>query len=197
MRRFVVITLVGLLAACGSSSGSSGGGSDSDAYVDAAMKSYDDASDSVKATFDRSEAECLVRGIVDAVGVDKLEDAGVEPKDLESGDSPFKSLSNDLTQSEAEDVAAVITDGECFDFTDVVVAQMSEGADNPFGKLDKTQVRCFFDAILKEKVVKQALAQSILGQGDSSAALQDAFSNQSKLFSILGDCDIRPSELTG
>ena len=195
MRRFMVIAIVGLLAACGSSS-SSGGGSGSDAYVEAAMKGYNDASSSVKDTFSRSEAECLVRGIVDAVGVEKLQSAGIEPKDLESGTSPFKSLSNDLTQSEAEDVASVITDGKCFDFTDIVIKQVSKGS-NPFGKLNKTQVRCFFRQILKEAAVKKALTASILGQDSSSSALQDAFSNQSKLFSILGDCNIRPSQLSG
>ena len=198
MRRFLVLAIVGLLAACGSSSSSgSGGGGGSDAYVDAAMKSYDDAGSAAKETFSRSQAECLVRGIVDAVGVDKLKSNGVEPKDLEKGDSPLKSLSDDLSQSEAEEVAAVITDDQCFNFADVVIKQMSAGPSNPFGKLTKTQARCFFNQLLKEKAVKKALAASILGQDTSSSALQHAFSNQSKLFSILGDCNIRPSQLTG
>src|SRR6478735_5908214 len=104
MRRFLVVAIVGLLAACGSSSGSSSGGSGggTDAYVNAAMKSYDDASSSVKATFSRGQAECLIRGIVDAVGVDKLKSNGIQPGDLQKGNSPFTSLSNDLSQSEAE-----------------------------------------------------------------------------------------------
>jgi hypothetical protein len=201
MRRFLVVAMVGLLAACGSSGGSSSGGSsggsDTDAYVDAAMKSYDDASSSVKDTFNRTQAECLVRGIVDAVGVDKLKSNGIEPGDLQKGDSPFKSLSDDLSQSEAEEVAAVITDGECFDFADIVIKQLDSGTSNPFGKLTRTQLRCFFGELLKEKAVKKALAASILGQDSSNSALQSTFSNQSKLFSILGDCNIRPSQLNG
>jgi hypothetical protein len=199
MRRFLVVAIVGLLAACGSSSssGSGSGGSDADAYVNAAMKSYDDAGSSAKETFSRSQAECLVRGIIGAVGVDKLKNNGVEPSDLGKGDSPLKSLSNDLSQSEAEEVAAVITDNKCFNFADVVIKQMSAGASNPFGKLTKTQARCFFNELLKEDAVKKALAASILGQDTSNDALQKAFSNQSKLFSILGDCDIRPSQISG
>jgi hypothetical protein len=196
MRRFLVLAVVGLLAACGSSSGSSSGGG-TDAYVDAAMKSYDDSSASVKDTFSRSQAECLIRGIVDAVGVDKLKSNGIEPGDLQKGNSPFKSLSNDLSQSEAEDVAAVITDGKCFNFSDIIIKQMSGTGSNPFGKLTKTQARCFFDQLLKENAVKKALAASILGQDSSNTALQGAFANQSKLFSILGDCNIRPSQLNG
>jgi hypothetical protein len=194
MRRFLVLAMVGLLAACGSSSNSSSG---SDAYVDAAMKSYDDASSSVKDTFSRSQAECLIRGIIDAVGVDKLKSNGIQPGDLQKGNSPFKSLSDDLSQSEAEDVASVITDGKCFNFADIVIKQMSTSGSSPFGKLTKTQVRCFFGQLLKEAAVKKALAASILGQDSSSSALQGAFSNQSKLFSILGDCNIRPSQLNG
>lgn len=201
MRRFLVLAMVGLLAACGSSGSSSSGGSSSgsgsDAYVDAAMKSYDDASSSVKDTFSRSQAECLIRGIVDSVGVDKLKSNGIEPGDLQKGNSPFESLSDDLSQSEAEEVASVITDGECFNFADIVIKQMESSGTNPFGKLTKTQVRCFFDELLKEPAVKKALAASILGQDSSNSALQGAFSNQSKLFSILGDCNIRPSQLNG
>jgi hypothetical protein len=194
MRRFMVIAIVGLLAACGSSGSSSSGSS---AYVDAAMKSYDDASASVKNTFSRSQAECLIRGIVDAVGVDTLESHDIQPSDLQKDNSPFESLSKDLTQSQAEDVAAVITDGRCFNFADIVIKQMASSRENPFGQLTKTQIRCFFNQLLKEDAVKQALAESILGRESSSSALQSAFGNESKLFSILGDCNIRPNQISG
>jgi hypothetical protein len=195
MRRFWVLATVGLLAACGSSGSSSGASTDE--YVHAAMKSYDRSASSVKATFSRGQAECLIGGIVDAVGVDKLRSHGIEPSDLQDGNSPFKPLGNDLSQSEAEDVAAVVTDGKCFNFSDIIIKQMSGTDTNPFGKLSKTQARCFFDHLLKENAVKKALAASILGQDSSSAALQSAFAKQSKLFTILGDCDIRPSQLNG
>ena len=194
MRRFLVIAVVGVLAACGSSGSSSSG---SGAYVDAAMKSYDDASSSVKDTFTRSQARCLIQGIVDAVGVDNLKSHGVQPGDLQKQTSPFKSISKDLTQAQAEEVAAVITDGKCFNFADIVVKQVSRSGSNPFGQLTKTQIRCFFNELLKEDAVKKALASSILGQESSNSALQNAFGNQSKLFTIFGDCKIRPNQITG
>lgn len=195
MRRVMVIVFVGLLAACGSSSSS--GSSGSGPYVDAAMKSYDDASGTVKDTFTRTQAKCLITGIVDGIGVDKLKSNGIEPGDLSKGTSPFKSLSNDLSKADAVRVASVITDGKCFDFADIVIKEMSSSGTNPFGQLSKTQVRCFFNQLLKESAVKKALAASILGQDTSSTALQGAFANQSKLFSILGDCNIKPSQLSG
>jgi hypothetical protein len=199
MRRLVLIAIVGALAACGSSgSGSSGGGSSSEknAYVDAAMEGYAKAPASVKSTMSESQARCLVSGMVDIVGVDRLSEANIKPGDLKSGDSPFATIGKDITPAQATAVAALITKGKCFNFTDVVIAQM-KGTSNPFGNLSETQVRCFFDAILKDKAVRQALADSILGKDSSSSALSSAFSNQSKLFSILGDCKISPSQLTG
>ena len=74
---------------------------------------------------------------------------------------------------------------------------MSSSGSNPFGKLTKTQVRCFFNELLQESAVKDALTASILGEESSNSALQNAFGNQSKLFSILGDCNIRPNQLQG
>lgn len=193
MRRFLMVAVVGVLAACGSSSGSSSSGGS--AYVDAAMKSYDSAPASTKAFMNKSEARCLVSGMIDIIGVDSLEKANVKPEDLsKSSDSPFKALGKDMTPAKATAVAGLITDGKCFDFTDAVIKQSG----NTFGKLSKEKVRCFFEAILKESAVKTALADSILGKGgDTSAAISSAFSNQSKLFSLLGDCKISPSELSG
>ena len=50
---------------------------------------------------------------------------------------------------------------------------------------------------MKEASVKKALASSILGEESSSAAFQNALGNQSRLFSIFGDCKIRPNQITG
>lgn len=194
MRRLLVVAIVGVFAACGSSGGSS---NEKSAYVDAAMEGYKSAPASVKDVMSESQARCLVSGMVDIIGVDALKKADVTPADLKKSDnSPFEKMGKDLTAAQATAVAALITDGKCFDFTDVVLAQM-KGTSNPFGKLTNAQVRCFFDALLKDPAVKQALADSILGKDTSNDALTKAFSNQSKLFSILGDCDISPSQLTG
>ena len=142
MRRFVLVALVGVLAACGSSSGSSGSGSGSgsgsNAYVDAAMKSYDSAPASTKAFMNKSQARCLISGMVDIIGVDTLEKNGVKPNDLStSGDSPFKAVGKDMTPAQAKDVAGLITDGECFDFTDIVVKQVEEQLEQPVRQADQ------------------------------------------------------------
>ena len=191
MRRFLVVALIGTLAACGSGSGSSSGkGGD---YVDAMMKSYDDSNSGVKTVLDRSQAKCVAEGTIDAVGVDTLDSAGVSPSDLSKGDA-FTTIGKKLTRSQAESLVGVFTDGKCFDFADLVVKEASSGS-STFGKLSKTKVHCLFQKLLDDKAFKDAMVNSMLGRSSSSSAFSKAFGNQSKLFTILGDCKIQPSEL--
>jgi hypothetical protein len=195
VRRFLVVAVVGVLAACG---GGGGGGGGSAAYVDAAMRSYDDADADVKEAISRDEAECLVQNMVDIIGVDNLEDAGIEPGDLDDADaSPFEALGDDMTEEQSAEIVDVIVDGECFDMVDVVLAQI-EGTENPFGNLSEEKVRCVFDGIFQDPAVKEAMAGSLLGDEDAdSSALSDAVGDESNLFKILGDCDVSPSQLAG
>ncbi len=192
MRRFLVVAVVGMLAACGSNSGSSSGkGAD---YVDAMMKSYDGSQSGVKDVLDRSQAKCIAEGTVDAVGVDTLDSAGVTPKDLSSGDA-FSTIGKKLSVSQAKDLVEVFTNGKCFNFSDLVIKEAAAGSNNAFGKLSEAKVRCLFDKLLSEQAFKDAMVNSMLGRANSSDAFTKAFGNQSKLFGILSDCKIQPSEL--
>ena len=102
MRRVISIAIVGVLAACGSS-----GGSEKASYVDAAMKGYKDAPASTKDVMSESEARCLVEGMVDIIGVDNLKKNGIKPDDLNSNDSPFTKLGNDVSKEQATEVASL------------------------------------------------------------------------------------------
>lgn len=199
MRRFLGLSLVAVfvLAACGSSGGGGGGASSSDKgqeYVDAIMENYDKSdADNV---FSRSQAECIAEGMVDAVGVDKLESIG-SPDEVANGDNPFQQLGKEMTQAQADEVVAVLTDGRCFDFKALVVKQAKADDSGSFDELNDTQVECFFGKLLDNKAFKQAMADSILGRDSSSDAFSKAFSDQSEVFAILSDCDIKPSQLGG
>jgi hypothetical protein len=198
MRRFIgmAVAAVVVLAACGSSGGSDGASSSTKgaAYVAAIMKNYDKSS--AQDVFTRAQAECIAKGMVDAVGVDKLESVGT-PAQLSGTDNPFQSLGKQMTPAEAQEVVNVITDGRCFDFTKLVIKSATQGGDSPFGKLSKEQINCFFDKLLAKRAFKQAMADSILGRDSSSDAFTKAFSNQSEVFKLLGDCKIKPSQLNG
>ena len=192
MRRFVLVALVGMLAACGSGSSSSSGSGGK--YVDAMMKSYDTSNSGVKDVLSRTQAQCIAEGTVDAVGADTLDSAGLSPSDLSKGDA-FTTIGKKLTVSQAKDLVDVFTDGKCFSFSDLVIKEASAGSNNAFGKLSKTKVRCLFDKLLAEQAFKDAMVNSMLGRASSSDAFSKAFGNQSKLFTIFSDCKIQPSEL--
>lgn len=196
MRRFIGLGMaaVVVLAACGSSGGAASSTDKGQAYVAAIMKNYDKSS--AQDVFTRAQAECIAKGMVDAVGVDKLESVGT-PAQLSGSDNPFQQLGKQMTAAEAKEVVNVLTDGRCFDFTKLVIKSATRGANSPFGKLTEAQIDCFFGKVLAKPAFKQAMADSILGRASSSDAFTKAFSNQSEVFKILGDCKIKPSQLNG
>jgi hypothetical protein len=195
MRRFLVVAVVGLLAACGSSGG--GGGSSSgegQQYVDAIASKYQTSS----SPFTKAQARCVAGQMVDAIGVDTLKNAGITPSDIENdkSGSSFNEVGKKLTEKQATELAGAITGGKCFNFTDLVVKSLSKN-DATFRKLGTTKAKCMFDELLNDGSFKQAMVNSILGRSSENDAFSKAFSNQSKIFKILGDCNIKPSELNG
>ena len=191
LRRSVVIGLVGLLAACGSSGSSASAGQP---YVDAAMKSYDNGSSKTKDGFNRTQAKCAITAMVDAVGPDTLKAKGITPQDFAAKDGPFKAAGAKLSPVQAEKVAGVITNGKCFNFVDLVMKQA--GSSSAFGKMPKAKVRCFFEKVLSKTEVKKAIAGSLIGTGsDTSNAVSKALGSSSETFKIFSDCGISPSAL--
>ncbi len=196
MRRFIAVMAISIIAtACGSSGGSSSS-SDGKTYVDAMMKSYD--ADGAKSGFTRSQAQCVAEGVVNSVGADKFKSSGVTPAELakSGGDSPFSTIGKHLTQKEAEELVAVLTDGKCFNFTDLVVKQASKDSSGTFAKVAPAKVRCLFDELLANKAFKSAMVDSMLGRKSSSDAFKNAFGNQSEIFNIMGKCKLAPNELS-
>ncbi|MBM3674477.1 MAG: hypothetical protein FJW88_05895 [Actinobacteria bacterium] len=112
MRSLVSSLIVGLflLAACSSSDGSD---AETQKYVDAMMVSVDTSD----FPFTRTEARCLAEQMVDTVGVDTLEEAGITPEDIENDDSELSDL--DLSRDEAAELADVIFDGDCINPSDL------------------------------------------------------------------------------
>ena len=156
-----------------------------------------DSSKTASQMFTKAQAECVAKGVVDEVGVDTLKAAGVTPADFAESGGPFKAAGNKLSRKQAEGVVSVITDGKCFDFTDLVTKAASSGS-AAFGKLAKDKVRCLFDNLLKGKAFKQAMVDSILGRSSgSSDAFAKAFSGDAGTFAVFSKCNIKPSELRG
>ena len=192
MRRVLALGVVAvLLAACSSS-----GGGGTQPYVDAAMKSYDKNSGGIKDTFSRSEAECVVKGMVDAIGADTLKQIGVTPGNFAASSGPFKAVGKKLNAEQANKVVDVLIGGSCFNFTDLAIKQAGSGSAALAG-IPKPKLHCLFDAVLAGAGVKKALADSILGKPGADAAASRVFSNQSKILAIMSKCKINPSALSG
>jgi hypothetical protein len=139
----------------------------------------------------------MAEGVVDAVGADEMKQAGVTPSDLGRSDGPFDALGTDLTDQQADDLVEVITGGTCFDMTDLVVRQAKSGGGNPFGGLSEKKTRCLLDQLLDNAAFKDAMAESMLGKASSGDAFSNAFKKRSVVLKMLGNCDIRPSEVSG
>lgn len=181
-RSLAIITLTGLLAACGG-----GGDSNKDAYVEAIAASVqqDDA------PFTEEQATCIASGMVDAIGVDTIEEAGVTPDDIanDDDDSQFEKVTKDISEEQASDIVDVIFGGECFSFGEVLVSQM--GDDGP--DLSDDQIECIGDQFAQNEAFKQAFVDSLITGEDNpdvDAALGD-------IFSIFGECDIDLGDLGG
>lgn len=192
MRRAVaLLMLIGLLAACGS------GGSDTSnaeqGYIDAMMKSYD--ASTATSSLSREEAQCLSKRFVATVGVEQIKAAGVSPADVAKNENAFAAIGQKLTRAQAEDVADVFTDGECLNFTDVALEQVSAGS-NPFKDVPRDNLRCLFDRLLAKPAFKDAMVEGILGSSGSDAAFTKAFGDEATLVRVMIKCEINPATLS-
>lgn len=106
--------------------------------------------------FDESEAECIATVMVTTIGVERFEEAGVEPADLED---PSFDLSSDAglepTDEDAEALGSGLTD--CIDVVDLFIEGMSQEADIP-----EDLKECVRDNIDEEEL-SNALAETISG----------------------------------
>ena len=196
MRRVMVVAIVGMLAACGSSGGgsSSGAGKEFSDAIAAKMRSGSSGE-----VFTKAQADCLAKGMVEVIGVDRLQSAGLTPSKITSSSDSFKAVGEKLSESEANDLVDVIAGGKCFSFVDLVIKSAAKSSSgNPFAKLGETKTRCLFDKLLSGPAFRKAMVDSILGRDTSgSNAFSKAFGNQSSTFKIFSDCNIKPSQLNG
>jgi hypothetical protein len=98
------------VAGCGDDGG--GAGADAQPYVDALVDEMRDDD----APFEDDVAECIAAAMVDAVGVDQLEEAGVEPADLARADD-FDEVDIDLDDRSTDQLAGALEEcraGEAF-----------------------------------------------------------------------------------
>ena len=113
------------------------------------------------------QAGCMADGLVDGVGVEKLQEYKLVDADLQwtAGDGP----ATDLAAGDADAVAGVVTD--CIDFQEVFEEQINSESET---QLTQEQADCLGDA-LTDDVVRDALSAQLQGQsGDPTEELTGA-----------------------
>ena len=138
--------------------------------------------------FDTEQATCLAEGMVDAIGVDTIQAAGVTPEDIAApdSDSQFDTVAEDLTEEQATAVVDVIFGGECFSFGELLASQMGE--DGP--EIDEEQASCIGDAFGENEAFKQAFVDALL-TGEDNPEVAAAFGD---ILSIFAECEV---DMTG
>lgn len=189
VRALGAVAVAGLVfgvAACGSdSNGGSGGGdvsADEQPYVDAIVQSI--KADET-APFSDEQATCLAAGMVNIIGVEEFEKAGITPDSIGASSDPVLS---DLSASKADELVTLVFDGDCFDFGDLMAAQLTQDTSLP---LDQDKAACLGDAMAKSEGFRKAFVAAITGD-DST----DPFS-EIDIFKMFSDCGVSLGDVTG
>lgn len=187
VRTIVASVLLGAVAvtACGSSSGSAS----AKPYVDAMMQSKN-SNDLVK-NLGEKDARCLATNMIDAIGVDTLEKAGVTPAQLADGKLD-NVLKGKITQEKAEKVVDAMFNGKCVDIGKVMANQIGKSS---LGGLDSKQANCIFEKMLELPGFKKAIATGLRTGEDPD--MDKVLGGSSEVFSLFGKCGISPSDLAG
>jgi hypothetical protein len=189
-RSLLVLSVVVLLVACGSETAPSST-ADGKKYVAAIMTSY--RSSNARNAFTPTEARCITEAAVDAVGIDALKAAKVQPSDLESG-SAFQTLGRKLSKSSVDKVSAAIVDAHCID-VGTVLLRSGAGDGAAFSQIGKAKVRCVFRRLGVPVAAQRAFADSLLGLPRSDAEFTASFRKEAVLLHALTKCKVDPSQI--
>jgi hypothetical protein len=174
-----------VLVACGSSGGNGASSAQGKQYVDALVK--DKSSNGLTKDLTTSQAHCYAAKIVDAVGVDTLQKAGITPQSVSSAKG-LDALSGKVTKDQANKIVDALLSNTCFDFGAVIQKQTPTLA-----KLSVPKVDCLFKNLFDLPAARSELADSLITGKDPD--FDKAFGGSSELFTILGKCKISEQEL--
>lgn len=119
------------------------------AYVDAMVDGT-----SADSGFSADEARCMATAVVDQVGVDALQAAGITPESVRAaGDIDVTGL---LTEAEASTLAAQVA--PCIDWATMVAGEL-DGDD----VITADQARCIGDKIGESDLIREVFAQGFMG----------------------------------
>jgi hypothetical protein len=161
-----------LLSACG---GGDGGGADlnenEQAQADAIAEAMTSGAGS-DAVFDAEDAACYGASVVDAIGVDRLEELGLGVAELEAGATPDQA---DLSDDDIEAMTRAMID--CIDFRAMLVDEFVAGG------MTQEAAGCIADGLDDELLV--SIAKTQIAEG-STAGIDDEVT--ASMFGIMAEC---------
>lgn len=162
-----------LAAACGDDDSGSGPelNDREAAYADAIAQTYQESSEAPAEVSDE-QASCIASSIVSVVGVERFEDADVEPEDI-SADIDLDETFGGLGEEEATDIGGAI--GDCIDLQQLVIDGI--GTDLP-----DEAVECLREN-LDEEVIQEFVVASLVAGGDEVSS-----DVQTRMLSVLQEC---------
>jgi hypothetical protein len=160
----------------GPQSGGTAGGADAQAYVDAMIESFDN-SDPDELQIDREQAQCLAPRWVEAIGADRLAEAGVEPRDFaEEGNVDLATVG--LTDNDGN--AMYDAFGECdIDIKTLFVESFS--ADRNVSEEDQD---CLADA-MSDDLLRRIMVTTFI-EGEEALNQNEELSGE--LFAVFSEC---------
>ncbi len=178
-----LLVLAGALALVAAACG--GGGSDSassegQAYADAVASNFTEPRGGEESPISDDEANCAGTRIVEALGVERLSDAGATPESIRESDS-VDDVVPDLTSEEADEIATAIYD--CVDVSALFVQGFAASAAEDGVTISDDKLECLANNFESSEQLRDAFTQSIITGEDP-----DFQTDTGLLLEILGDC---------
>jgi len=171
-----------LAAGCGDDDDDAGGGDgevseEAQPYVDAMVEGMVSADEDEDLQLDQEQAECLAPRWVDTIGVDRLEEAGLEPEDFATdGDPDLSSLG--LSEDEGGELYDAF--GACdIDLKAEFIRSLTADQD-----LSDEDADCLSDAF-SDDFLRRIMVTSLVAGDD---ALDDNEELTSELLSVFSEC---------
>ena len=172
--RNLVLAIVVVVAA-----GCVGGSADGEALIDAIADQVEAGLEPGDPPFSRADAECIAAAYVDTLGVETMDELGLDEASIREGAGPGDAA---LTDGQVEDVAAAM--GRCLDMAQVMSDSLA------YADLSEETLTCLADAFegdIEEGLLRNTIRfGELLPSGDTNVAFA--------IFDALGRC-VTPQEL--
>jgi hypothetical protein len=168
------------LGACGDDDGGSSASSEEQPYVDAAAASLAAEEDT---PFTEEESECVATLMVQTIGVDRLEEAGIEPADFQDSDLDLSEAGIEYSAEDQEAIANGL--GDCVDVVDLFAESMA--AD---GEVADEDIECMRDNVDEEQITA-LLASSFGGEEEMDE------DSMSFIFELMAACPGLAGDMSG